>query len=146
MSRCTSFAQLFLRLALGAGFIYPVMDRLGWLGAPDSGKAVWGNWDHFVAYTHTLLPFLNTKSSGIMAFLATISEAVFGISLIAGFKTRIVAIGSSLLTFIFAICMTFFISPDAALKYPVFVFCAAGLLLATIPFYKWSIDFALRSK
>ena len=31
--------QLFLRLALGIGFLLPVMDRFGWLGAAGENGA-----------------------------------------------------------------------------------------------------------
>ncbi len=134
------FAQLFLRLALGVSFLWPVMDRLGWLGSPDSGKVAWGSWEKFVTYTNTLMPFLNRDITNVMAFIATSLEVIFGLCLIMGYKTRIVAVGGSILTMIFAISMAVFISPGAPLDYPVFVFSAANLLLATIASYKWSLD------
>ncbi len=137
------FAQLFLRMALSIGFIWPVMDRVGWLGAPGSGTVAWGDWNNFVTYTNTLMPFLNRDLTNIMALIATGAEVVFGLCLIVGFKIRIVALFSSILTMIFALCMAIFISPDAPLNYPVFVFSAAHLLLATISSYRWSIDFYL---
>jgi putative oxidoreductase len=137
------FAQLFLRLALGIGFIWPVMDRVGWLGASGSGGVAWGDWNTFVMYTNTLMPFLSREVTNIMALIATVAEIVFGLCLIVGFKIRIVALFSSMLTAIFAICMAIFISPDAPLNYPVFVFSGAHLLLATISSYRWSIDFYL---
>lgn len=135
------FAQLFLRLALGIGFIWPVMDRLGWLGVPGEGSVAWGSWDNFVTYTNTLVPFLNRGLANISALIATVAEITFGICLIVGFKIRIVALCSSILTIIFALCMAIFVSPDAPLNYPVFVFTGAHLLLATISSYKWSVDF-----
>lgn len=133
-------AQLFIRLALGIGFLWPVMDRLGWLGAPDSGTVAWGNWDRFVTYTNTLMPFANRDVTNVMALMATATEIVFGICLIVGYKIRLVALGGAVLTLIFALCMAVFISPDAPLNYPVFVFSSGNLLLATITSYKWSVD------
>lgn len=133
-------AQLFIRLALGIGFLWPVMDRLGWLGEPGSGTVAWGNWDHFVTYTNTLMPFVNREVTNVMAFIATSAEIVFGICLIVGFKTRMVALGGAALTLIFALCMAVFISPAAPLNYPVFVFTGGNLLLATITSYPWSVD------
>ena len=133
-------AQLFIRLALGIGFLWPVMDRLGWLGAPGSGTVAWGDWDSFVTYTNTLIPFANREMTYVMALTATVAEIVFGICLIVGYKTRLVALGSAALTLIFAFCMAIFISPDAPLNYPVFVFSGGHLLLATMPSYPWSVD------
>ena len=133
-------AQFFLRLALGVGFLWPVMDRLGWLGAPGSGTVAWGDWSQFVTYTNTLMPFVNRDITNVMALIATSAEIVFGIGLIVGYKTRLMAFGGSVLTLIFALCMAIFISPDAPLNYPVFVFSSANLLLATSTSYEWSVD------
>ncbi|HOX82838.1 MAG TPA: DoxX family protein [Chryseolinea sp.] len=116
---------------------------MAWLGAPGSGSVAWGSWDNFVTYTNTLVPFLDRALTNISAILATGAEIVFGICLIIGFKIRVVALCSSILTMIFALCMAIFISPDAPLNYPVFVFSAAHLLLATISSYRWSIDFSM---
>ena len=133
-------AQLFARLALGIGFLWPVMDRLGWLGAPDSGTVAWGNWDRFVSYTNTLMPFANREFTNVMALVATAAEILFGICLILGYKTRLVALGGAVLTLIFALCMAVFIGPDTPFNYPVFVFSGGNLLLATISSYRWSVD------
>ena len=139
-------AQLFTRLALGIGFLWPVMDRLGWLGAPGSGSVAWGDWDSFVTYTNTLIPFANRGITNVMAFAATLAEIVFGICLIAGYKIRLVALGGAALTLTFAFCMAIFISPDAPLNYPVFVFSSGNLLLATISSYRWSVDDFMESR
>jgi len=138
-----ALGQLVLRIALGIGFLFPVMDRLGWLGAPGSGVA-WGNWANFTAYTNKLLPFLSTGGASIMGMFATIAEAVFGICLIIGYKTRQAALGSAFLTLVFGLCMAIFVNIAAPFKYPVFVFTGAGLLLSCISEYKSSIDRLLK--
>ena len=132
--------QLFLRLALGIGFLLPVMDRFGWLGSAGINGNAWGNWDNFVAYTNSLMPFLSKSIANIMAILATIGEILFGILMIIGFKTKLAAIGSFLLTLTFALAMFFFADPRAPFSYSVFVDSAASLLLATLSIYKWSLD------
>ncbi len=134
------FPQLFLRLALGLGFILPVMDRFGWLGAPGTNGNAWGNWSNFVAYTHTLLPFFNSGWVYVMAILATVAETVLGISLILGFKIRLMAFGSFVLTLLFAVCMFCFLTPRAPFNASVFVVSAASLLLSAIPRYRWTVD------
>jgi putative oxidoreductase len=133
-------AQLFLRLALGIGFLLPVMDRFGWFGPAGSNGTSWGNWENFVAYTNTLMPYLNAGAANIMGAIATAGELVFGVLLILGYKTRLAAIGSFLLTLAFAFSMFFFADMRAPFSYSVFSDSAASLLLAAVPVYKWSLD------
>lgn len=146
MENRSSFPQLFLRLALGIGFLLPVMDRFGWLGAPGSPNVGWGNWENFSAYTHSLMPYLNGSTAGFMGLMATIAETVFGILLLIGYQIRWVAIGSFVLTLIFAFSMLFFAGYRAPFNYSVFADSAASLLLSTITTYKWSIDHSLSLK
>lgn len=133
-------AQLFLRLALGIGFILPVMDRLGMLGLPGEPNVGWGNWSNFTDYTHSLMPYLNRSLAEVMGAIATIAEVIFGILLIIGFKTKQTAIGSFALTLAFAVSMLLFAGYRAPFNYSVFSVSAASLLLSAIGDYKWSID------
>ena len=131
--------QLLLRLALGIGFLTTVSDRLGLL--PSGTRNVeWGNWDSFITYTGTLMPFLDRPAVNVMGGIATLSEATIGILLIIGFKTRQVAIASSILTLVFALAMTLFLGIKAPINFAVFSTCTGSLLLATMPAYEWSID------
>jgi putative oxidoreductase len=134
------FPQFFLRLALGIGFIIPFLDRLGFLGAAGDKNISWGNWESFIHYTGTLMPFLAKPMINIIGGIASVLELVFGIALIFGFKTRLAALGSFALTLIFALSMTLFLGYKAPLNYSVFAVSAASLLLAAIPVYEWSID------
>lgn len=140
MKNTPHFAQLFLRLALGIGFILPVMDRFGWLGAPGSPTVGWGSWAIFIDYTHSLMPYLSRPLANIMGIIATAGELIFGILLIIGYKIKLAAIGSFLLTLTFALSMLIFANYRAPFNYSVFVVSASSLLLATLPGYKWSID------
>jgi drug/metabolite transporter (DMT)-like permease/uncharacterized membrane protein YphA (DoxX/SURF4 family) len=146
MKNAFKIPQLLLRLALGIGFLVTVSDRLGFLGPYGTRNIEWGNWDSFINYTGTLMPFLDKPAVNVMGGIATLAEAVIGILLILGFKTRIVAIGSCLLTLVFAFAMSIFLGIKAPINFAVFPVCTASLLLATIPAYNWSIDhfFALR--
>jgi uncharacterized membrane protein YphA (DoxX/SURF4 family) len=136
----TTLAQLITRMALGLGFLLPVFDRLGFLGAYGTPNVAWGDWSHFVNYTHTLMPFLNLSLAAIAALLATIAECVLGVCLLAGFKTRWMGLGAALITFTFAVFMIFSLGISAPFNYPVFVFTGAGLLLFTQHSFRWSID------
>lgn len=140
MKNTPHFAQLFLRLALGIGFILPVMDRFGWLGTPGSSTVSWGSWSVFLDYTNTLMPFFVRPVANVMAIIATAGELVFAVLLIVGYKIKLAAIGSFLLTLAFALSMFIFANYRAPFNYSVFVVSAASLLLATLPAYKWSIE------
>lgn len=146
MKNTQQLAQIFLRLALGIGFILPVLDRLGMLGAAGDPNVGWGNWTNFIDYTNSLMPYLNHNMANIMGVIATVAEIIFGVLLIIGFKIRITAYGSFLLTLSFALSMLIFAGYRAPFNYSVFTASAASLLLATIPFYNWSIDKLLNTK
>ena len=140
MKNSFRFPQLYLRLALGVGFLIPVADRFGWLGAPGKPGVSWGNWQNFAGYTNVLLPFLSPAVANVMALVATICEILIGIFLIFGYKTRIAASGGFVLTLIFALCMAAFLGIKAPFNYSVFSDSAGSLLLAFVPVYYWSID------
>jgi len=86
MKNSAHFPQLFLRLALGIGFILPVMDRFGWLGAPGNPTVGWGNWSIFLDYTNSLMPFLSRPFANIMAIIATAGELVLAFYLLLATK------------------------------------------------------------
>lgn len=136
------FAQLFTRIALSTGFLLPVLDRFGFAGPP--GKAAWGDWQHFVTYTHSLMPFLGPGGAHVAALLATLAECVLALCLAVGFKVKWIGLGTALLTITFALFMMIFLGISAPFKYPVFVFTAAGLLLYCQDTFKWSIDGLLK--
>lgn len=142
----TDFAQLFTRIALGLGFLLPVFDRLGFLGAPDSGKVAWGDWSHFVTYTQKLMPFTNLHMVHMAGLIATIAELVLGLCLIIGFKVRWMGLGAAIITLTFAVFMIFSLGIAAPFNYPVFVFTGAGLLLFTHHSFPWSIDAIIKNK
>ena len=52
--RFGSFSSVFLRCALGLGFLSAVADRLGLWGAFGQPNVEWGNFSRFLEYTHTL--------------------------------------------------------------------------------------------
>jgi uncharacterized membrane protein YphA (DoxX/SURF4 family) len=140
MKDASGIAQLILRIALGMGFLLPVADRLGFLGPPGANGVSWGDWDHFILYSHTLMPFLNSTFTHIASAIATAGEMIFGIGLIVGFKTKQMAFGAAMLTLTFGLFMAVSLGISAPFNYPVFVFTGAGLVLSAVGRYKWSID------
>ena len=146
MKNTLKYSQLYLRLALGVGFLLPVADRLGWLGPVGQFNVSWGNWSNFVNYTNVLVPYMNHSGANIMAILATIAEVIFGLQFLVGYLTRVAAVGSFLLTLIFALSMAFFMGIKAPFSYSVFTDSAGSLLLATITTFNWSVDYYLNKK
>lgn len=131
------FPQLFLRLALAVTMLSAVADRFGWWSPENSS---WGNMKSFEEYTRSLTSVFPEALSTFSAYAATFLEIVFPLMLIAGFKTRIAAYGSSVLLLIFAVSMTIASGPKAPLNYSVWVASAGALLLAVQQRYSFSID------
>ena len=96
---------LFLRLAIGLPYLWLVADRLGWLGANGQPHVGWGDWTHFMKYATQTMSFLPDFVIPIFAITATALEFTFGCLLIFGCFTRFAAIGSGILSLIFAIAM-----------------------------------------
>ncbi|MCZ4244285.1 DoxX family membrane protein [Pedobacter punctiformis] len=140
MKNSFKIAQLLLRFSLGISFLTPVSDRLGFLGPMGNKNIEWGNWNNFIDYTATLMPFLSRPVVNVMGIMATIAEVIIGILLIIGFKTRYAALASCMLTLTFIVCMSLFLGVKAPINFSTFTVCSASLLLSAVPGYKWSID------
>lgn len=133
-------AGLILRIVLGITMLSAVADRFGLWGAPGDPGVAWGNWDNFIAYTQTLNSFASKSVAGILGALATFFEILFGLLLIIGFKTRIVALGTSGLMLLFALSMAISVSIKAPFDYSVFTSSAAALLLSAIERTSFAFD------
>lgn len=53
-SKTADGAALALRLALAAGFLSAMADRLGFWGRPGAAGVAWGDWARFITYTSRL--------------------------------------------------------------------------------------------
>jgi uncharacterized membrane protein YphA (DoxX/SURF4 family) len=136
----TAQAGLILRVFLGITLLSAVSDRFGLWGAPGTPGVAWGNWDNFIIYTNKLNSFASESIAGILGAIATFFEIVFGLFLIVGFKTRIVALATSGLLLLFAATMTVAFSIKAPLDYSVLTSLGAALLLSTIERTSYSVD------
>lgn len=146
MTKYQDIAILLLRLATAANFLSPVADRFGLWGPSGAANVVWGNWENFVTYTAQVNTFAPTAVVPSLAVAATVLEIGLPIMLILGFKTRLAALGSALLTLIFALAMTVSFGIKAPLDYAVFVDCTSAFLLATVARYRWSVDDLLQTR
>jgi uncharacterized membrane protein YphA (DoxX/SURF4 family) len=130
--------KLFLRLSIGAGFLSAVADRFGFWGKEVSA---WGNWKNFLNYTQTLNPLMPSAVIPFIGWTSTVLEILFGLCLIAGFKTSLAAKLSGWLLLIFAIAMTFARGIKAPLDYSVFVASAGAFALSLIKEKFLEVDF-----
>jgi len=88
-----------LRLALGLSFLFAVADRLGMLGPPGTPGVSWGSFANFLAYNAQVNSFAPAATLYFLAVAATFFETIFGLGLVLGIATRLVAIGSGVLLF-----------------------------------------------
>lgn len=144
MNKTAAWAQLYLRLALGTGFLVLALDRVGVWGAYGGANVSWGDWQHFSAYAHQVMRFLPYAAAEVLAIMASIGEFAFGILLITGLYTRQAAAGSALLTFFFAVSMAISFGITSPINYSVFSVSAASLALVCLPAHKWSIDYFIQ--
>ena len=132
--KITDLSTLLLRLALATGFLSAVASRLNLWGKKSSG------WSNFLDYTAQVHSFLPKGIIPAIAAIGTTLELVLGILLLVGFKTTYAAFGAALLTLLFAFAMSYSFGIKEPLDYSVFAFSAGAFALATLPYYKWSID------
>jgi putative oxidoreductase len=132
--------SILLRMALAIPYLWFVADRLGLLGAHGQPHVGWGDWGHFMEYARQTMSFLPGSAIPFFAVLATIGESSFGLLLLTGCFTRVAAIGSGILSFLFACSMAISFGIESPLGYSVFTVSAASFLLACVPEYEWSVD------
>jgi putative oxidoreductase len=140
MEKKLSYAQFYLRLALGIDFLVLALDRFGVWGRNGGNQVSWGDWGHFLVYARQTMSFLPPGLADVLAVAATAAELIFGILLIAGLFTRWAATGSAILTLCFALSMLLSSGISSPISYSVFAVSAGSLLLAAVPAYRWSID------
>ena len=139
-ARYMGLITVYLRIALGIGFLSAVADRLGLWGPPGTPNVAWGNFQNFLAYTAKLNPWFPASWIPTIGWIATACEVAFGLALIIGYRTRLAAVLSGLLTLAFAIGMIFGIGIHAPLNYSVFAVSAGAFLLAGAERYPWALD------
>ena len=148
-SRWTGLAtvsSVFLRFALGISFLSAVADRFGLWGVYGQPDVAWGNYARFVDYTAKLNWFLPAATIPAFAMTATAAETLFGLLLILGWKTRLVALLSGALLAIFALTMTVALGVKAPLNFSVFSAAGGALLLGVCGESPFSVDQVLRRR
>ena len=121
--------KLFLRFGIGIGFLSAVADRFGLWPAEISA---WGNWESFLEYTKLINPIIPESLIPVFGAIATGAEILFGIFLIIGFKTELVAKLSGFLMLIFALSIAFSTGIKGVFDYSVFAASAGAFALSTM--------------
>lgn len=142
--RSNDIVILFARLALAAGFLSAVADRLGLWGPYGTQNVVWGDMERFLSYTATLNPWFPSSFIPFVGWFATIAEIVLGILLLVGWRTRFIALASGWLLVAFAAGMSAGPGIKTAWNASVFAAASAAFLLARADHYVLSVD-AVRS-
>lgn len=137
-------AVLFVRLALGAGFLSAVADRLGLWGPPGADGVAWGDWAAFLEYTALLNPYLPTSWVPAIGGAVTAAELILGVALVSGLFTRGAALGSGFLLSVFALGMTVGTGVKSALDASVLAAAGGAFLLAFAPPDPFRLDRVLR--
>lgn len=135
-----TLSSLLLRLALAATFLSAVASRLSLWGTASSG------WKNFLIYAAEVNSFAPIRLVPILAVVATLLEITFAVLLILGYKTKWAAIGTGILTLLFALAMTYSFGIKSPFDYSVFVDSAAGFSLAVLPQHPWSLDNYLKKQ
>lgn len=132
--------SIFLRIAIAASYLWASADRLGVIGTHGQPHVGWGDWSHFIAYCRQVMHFLPNVLVAPLAVIASTCEVTFGLLLLLGLFTRVAAVGSGLLSLCFAISMAISFGIESPLNYSVFTLSAASFVLATVPYYAFSLD------
>lgn len=132
-----------LRAVIGIQFSLSVADRFGLLGPPGSGVS-WGDFAHFVAYTHQVNAFLPASFAPLLAVVATICEITLGITLIVGIRVPYVARAAAFLLCLFGGAMIASGLIESEFFYAVFVLAAAAWAISCTDASWLSIDNLVR--
>ena len=135
-----SISSVFLRCALGLGFLSAVADRLGLWGAFGQPNVEWGNFSRFLEYTQSLNWFVPAGMIPLLGVIATCAETLFGFLLLVGWHTRATATLTALLLLTFATAMTLALGVKAPLNFAVFTGVGGALLLASCERFPFSLD------
>lgn len=131
---------LFARLALAAGFLSAVADRLGLWGAPGDDGVAWGSFERFMAYADTLNPWFPDGWIPAVGVVVTVGEVVLTLALLAGWRSRLMGAVAGFLLLAFGLGMTAGTGVKSALDASVFAAAAAGFLLARTGAGPLSVD------
>ena len=123
-------APIAMRVALATGFLSAGAERFGLWGPIGTSGVAWGEFDKFLEYAATILPFLPPALVAVAGWTATLAEIVLAVALLVGIRVRLAALASVLLLLTVAIAMTTSLGFEPPLTYSVWTAAAGAFLLA----------------
>ena len=117
-ARLGAFSSVFLRCALGLGFLSAVADRFGLWGAFGQPSVSWGTFSRFLEYTHKLNWYVPAALIPPLGVISTAAETLFGLLLLVGWHTRATALLSALLQLAFGVAMALALGVKSPLDFP----------------------------
>ncbi len=139
--RWASFSSVFLRYALGLGFLSAVADRFGLWGPFGQPNVDWGNFSRFLEYTQSINNWYAPAGMiPALGIIATAAEILFGFLLVIGWHTRATAVLSGLLLVVFGVAMALGLGVKAPLNYAVFTGAGGAFLLANYERFPFTVD------
>jgi uncharacterized membrane protein YphA (DoxX/SURF4 family) len=102
-SRYLKVAVVLARIALAAAFLSSIADRFGVWGKPGAPGVTWGEFQRFITQIEAMLPIVPRAAAPILAWVVTVLESVFGLSLLVGLRTRTMGLGAACLLIVFAV-------------------------------------------
>ena len=137
---------IFLRLALAAGFLSAVADRLGVWGAHGATNVAWGDMQHFLPYVAKVNPWFPAGLIPAVGWTSTVAEIALAAMLLIGWRTRLAALLSGFVLLAFAIGMTAGTGIKTAFDGSVFAASGGAFLFAKSSNYSFSLDNKLVTK
>ena len=125
-------ARWFLRVALAAGFLSAVADRMGLWGPPGIENVAWGAWEPFIDYVGILNPWASDSLHATLAWVVTVAELVIAGEILVGWQLRWFAFAAGALLLIYALAMAVALGVKAPLDYSVFAAAAGAFFLAVM--------------
>src|SRR4030095_10534505 len=138
--RWGSFSSVFLRYALGLGFLSAVADRFGLWGAFGQPNVEWGSFSRFLEYTQSLNWYVPAGMIPLLGVIATCAETLFGLLLLVGWEPRATPAVNGLLLLAIGVGMTLALGVKAPLNFAVFTGVGGALLLANSKSFPFSVD------
>ncbi len=134
------WASWLMRVGLGLDFTATTLDRYGIFGPYGTKGVNWGDFQHFIAYTHQVNAFLPASFAPLLAYAANVCEIVLAVALILGICTSLACLATALLLLAYACAMTISFGFTSQFPYAVFLLSAGAWYLANTDSSFLSVD------
>lgn len=135
-----TWASWLMRICLGIDFTATTLDRYGIFGPHGTKGVNWGDFSHFIAYTHQVNAFVPASFAPLLAYTANVCEIVLALALLLGIRTSLACLASALLLLAYACAMTISLGFTSQFPYAVFLLSAGAWFMANTDSSFLSLD------